>query len=75
MVNVGVKRVAHLAGGAGKLDDRAACRDLDSLESVLRQPACNRLNIRICRPKLRAELLRSEPIMIIGRILDLLLPQ
>src|ERR1700746_1703020 len=46
-VDGGAKRVVHLPGGAGEMDDGARGRDLDALETVRLQPGSDGLDVMI----------------------------
>ena len=64
-MNVGVKRFLHLADAAGKFDDGFACANFDILKAVSGEPLGYGLHVRIGGPELCAELLGSEPGVII----------
>ena len=57
-MNLGVKRIPHLANVSGELNRRAAVAHFDSMEPLPGEPVGNRLNIGVRRPKLGAKLLR-----------------
>ena len=67
-VNYGVEGVAHLACCPGKLDSGASRSDLDGVKSSGGQPVCGGLKVGVSRSKLRAELLGSQPDVMLWRI-------
>ncbi len=72
-MNLGAEGAAHLSRVAGKFDHRAARRCAGDLEAVRLQPRRHGLYVGIGRAELLTELLRRQPLMIIGRRFALLL--
>ncbi len=62
----------HHARRAGKLDDRAARRDVRHVEALRREPIGDRLEVGIRRAKLLPELLGRQPLVEAGGGLHLL---
>ena len=71
-MNWGMKRLLHLAGGAGELDQSASFGRAN-LKAVRLKPRRDGLNVGIGRAELFAELCRSEPLVIVRRRLILLI--
>ena len=68
MMDFGVKGVADLGYVAGKLDGGATCTDLDSLESLARQPVGDGLDIGVGGTVEFSKILGREPLMKIWRV-------
>ena len=66
-MNFRVKRIAYVGDITGKLDHISAGANLDFGKSVSGQPLSDSLNIGISGAKLLAELVRSQPSVVIGR--------
>jgi len=73
LVNFGVKRIPHLTNVSREFDGSTSSSHLDLLESLMRQPVANRLNVSVCWTELRAKLLWSQPFVEIGGIFALLI--
>src|SRR5215475_11730798 len=56
----------HLGGGSGKLHHRSAGRDSVYMESLNCKPSSNLANFCVFGSKLRAKLLRCQPMVIRG---------
>ncbi len=67
LVDLSVKCGTQGSCGTGELDELPAFREPRDIESMRREPPGGSCKIRIVRPKLLAELLGSEPLMIAGR--------
>jgi hypothetical protein len=72
-VNVRMKRGPHLAYVSGEFDNVSSRRHADCREPSGRQPTCHGLNVHVGGAILRAELLRSQPLVKIGRFIAHLL--
>src|SRR5207245_8565052 len=72
-VDFGVEGLAHQPSRAGKLDDGAARRHALDLETLGREPVSYGLDVRIGGPEPLPKLAGCEPLVIVGRGLDLLL--
>ena len=72
-MNLGMKRVAYLRNVAREFDHRSAWPNFNVHESLRGQPLRHRLNVRIGGAKLLAELLGSQPGVIVRGRLALLL--
>src|SRR5271155_3821435 len=66
LIDLRVECFSPLAGGPGKLNVPLALRAPGNAEAVRTQPARSRLNVAICRSKLRAKLFGSHPLVIAG---------
>jgi len=64
VMNLGMERGTHLAGGAGETDRDAAWIDHIDGKSMRLNPASNLLNIGSGRAVLRTELFGRQPAMI-----------
>src|ERR1700693_2250846 len=60
-VDFGVERIADLGCGPRKLNGGTTWCDFDSLKPLGAQPACGGLDVGVSGSKLRAELLGSQP--------------
>lgn len=67
LVNRGVESFLHLARGTREFDYCAAVRNAGDFEAVRLQPRADGLNVLVGGTELLAELLRREPLVIIGR--------
>jgi len=72
-VNLRSQDFPHQARCTGKLDDRAARRNLRDLEALRREPTRDCLKVGIGGAKLLPELFGSEPLVKLGGRLHLLL--
>jgi len=68
MMDFGVKGVADLRHVAGKLEGGATCTDLDSLESLARQPVRDGLDVGVGGTVELSKLFRREPLVKIWRV-------
>jgi hypothetical protein len=67
VMDLGVESVAHLAGIAGKIDDRGTRSDGVDDEPMDLEPACDRLQVRGRQAEIEPELLRAEPLVELWR--------
>src|ERR1700720_3672274 len=72
-MDLGLKRVAHLAHVSGKLNGGAARAYFNSREAAGGEPVVTRLNIGCSGTVLLAELIGGEPLVEVRRTLVLLL--
>src|SRR5258708_2715790 len=72
LVDWGMKRFLHLAGGAGELN-QSTSSGRAHLKAVRLEPRRDGLNVGIGRAELFAELCGSEPLVIVRRSLVLLI--
>ncbi len=67
LVNLGVEGIAHLSHAAGELESALAGIDLRDDEAVAAEPGFDGGDVLIGGSELRAELVRGEPLVVVGR--------